>query len=273
MKDNKKVILVTGASAGIGKAGVEKLLSEGHIVYGAARRTDKMRDIESIGAKVMAMDVTVDKSMVDGINQIIKNESRIDVLINNAGYGSYGTVEEVPIEEAKRQFEVNIFGLARLTQLVLPHMREHKSGTVINVSSVGGRIYTPLGAWYHGTKHALEGWSDSLRLEVAQFGINVVVVRPGAIESEWNDIARENMIKVSGNGDYGDFTKKIHDTFAKAEKMASPASVIADVFSKAVNSKRPKTRYVAGKFAKQLLFMRWLLSDRLFDSLLMSRVK
>ncbi len=195
----KKVALVTGASSGIGKESAKLLIENGFTVYGAARRVDKMKDLEQFGIKLLAMDVTVEESMVNGINQILETEKRIDVLINNAGYGSYGALEDVPISEAKYQFEVNIFGLARLTQLVLPSMRKQKSGKIINISSIGGKLGEPHGAWYHATKFAVEGLSDSIRMELKQFGIDVVIIEPGAIITEWNTIARENLIKVSGN--------------------------------------------------------------------------
>ena len=170
----KKVIIVTGASSGIGKATALQLIKERHIVYGAARRVEKMQDLVSDGGKFIAMDVTNHNQVHSQIGKIIADEGKIDVLINNAGYAVYGPVEEINYEQAKRQFDVNLFGLAEVTKAVLPTMREHKSGTIINISSVGGKIYTPLGAWYHATKHALEGWSDCLRLELKQFGIDVV---------------------------------------------------------------------------------------------------
>ena len=159
------------------------------------------------------MDVTIEESMVKGVNEILKNEKRIDVLVNNAGYGSYGSLEEVPISEAKYQFEVNIFGLARLTQLVIPAMRAQHSGTIINISSIGGKIGEPHGVWYHATKFALEGLSDSLRMELSQFGIDVVVVEPGAIVTEWAGIARDNLLKVSGHGPYKDLAQKHYKMF------------------------------------------------------------
>ncbi len=146
-----------------------------------ARRVDKMLHLEKDGITVFGMDVTDDESMVTGVQRIVDEQGRIDVLVNNAGYGSYGAVEDVPIEEARRQFEVNVFGLARLTQLVTPHMRAQQSGRIINISSIGGKFYEPLGAWYHATKFAVEGFSDSLRIELAPFGIDVVIIEPGPI--------------------------------------------------------------------------------------------
>ena len=164
-----KTALVTGASSGIGESTVELLLSAGATVYAAARRVEKMSDLEKAGAHLIKMDVTDEASMVAGINSILEKEGSIDILVNNAGYGSYGAIEDVPIDEARRQFEVNIFGLARLTQLVLPGMRQNRYGKIVNISSMGGKIYTSFGGWYHATKHALEGFSDCLRLETEPF--------------------------------------------------------------------------------------------------------
>lgn len=264
-----QVVLVTGASAGIGKATVELLLQEGYIVYGAARRTAQMRDIEAKGARIIAMDVTDERSLRDGVNQIIQEQGRIDVLFNNAGYGAYGAVEDVPLAEAKRQFEVNLFGLSRLTQLVLPYMREQKSGKIINTSSAGGKVYTLLGAWYHAAKHALEGFSDCLRVELKPFGIDVIVIEPGATESEWAEIVYDHVQKASGHTAY----RKLADTFIKTLKnMEKSGSVyspdrIARLVLKAIQSKKPKTRYVAGN-ARPVLLLRKILSDRMFDRIL-----
>lgn len=271
-----KVILITGASAGIGKATAKKLLQEGHIVYGAARKVEKMKDLEPAGLKILRMDVTNDEDLKNGVQKIINEQGRIDVLFNNAGFGLYGTVEETSIDDARYQFEVNIFGLARLTQLVLPLMRKQNSGTIINTSSMGGKVYTPLGAWYHATKHALEGWSDCLRLELKQFNIDVVIIEPGAIATEFGDVMMEPMLDRSGNGPY----KELAEKSAKATRNAydnpddiTPPSVIADVVSKVINSDKPKTRYAAGKYAKQFMLMRKILTDRAFDKLVMSQFK
>ena len=160
----ERVALITGASSGIGAATARRLRGLGYTVYAGARRVERMGDVAELGIHAVALDVSDDASMVGLVDRIIGETGRIDVLVNNAGYGAYGALEEVPLAEARRQFDVNLFGLARLTQLVLPHMRAQRAGRIINVSSVGGRIYGPLGAWYHAAKFSVEGLSDALRL-------------------------------------------------------------------------------------------------------------
>lgn len=269
----KKVILITGASAGMGKSAAEFLLEQGHTVYGAARRTEKMKDLEAKGMGVVSLDLTIDESIVNAVNTVMEKEGKIDVLVNNAGYGSYGSVEEVPIAEAKRQFEVNIFGLARITQLVLPGMREQKSGRIVNISSMGGKIYTPMGAWYHATKHALEGWSDCLRLEVKEFGIDVVVVEPGGIKTEWGGIAMENLKKVSGNGPYAKMTNQVVAALDNGGSNLSPVELLGKEIAKASTEAKPKTRYLKGYMAKPLVALRKWVGDRTFDNILLSQFK
>lgn len=267
-----KTALVTGASAGIGKSTVESLLSAGAKVYAAARRLERMKDLEQKGAQLVRMDVTDENSMVSGIKAILDREGSIDILINNAGYGSYGAIEDVPIEEARRQFDVNIFGLARLTQLVLPRMRENRYGKIVNISSMGGKMYTPFGGWYHATKHALEGWSDCLRMETQPFGIDVVIVEPGGIKTEWGIIASDNLKKTSGTGAYAEAALKAAEGTAKiyTSNQLSDPTVISDTILKAVTAGKPKTRYATGRFAKLSLFLRKWLSDRMFDKMIQS---
>lgn len=269
-----KTVLVTGASSGMGKETTRRLLREGYGVYAAARRVERMQDLETLGAVPLRMDVTKEDDVVSAVERIGAERGGVDVLVNNAGFGLYGAMEDTPLAEARRQFEVNLFGLARLTQLVLPHMREKRSGTIVNVSSMGGKIYTPLGSWYHATKHALEGWSDCLRLELAPLGIRVVIVEPGIIETEFGDVMVGPMLERSGRGPYADLARRV----AKATRAsyasggASPASLIADVIARAVRARRPKPRYAAGRLAKPLIAARTWLGDRLFDRAIMSQV-
>ena len=268
-----QVVLITGASSGIGMATAQLLQGRGYRVYAAARQVEKMESLAQAGVRLLALDVTREESMTSAVQTILEEAGRIDVLVNNAGYGSYGALEDVPMSEAKYQFEVNIFGLARLIQLVLPAMRRQQSGKIINVSSIGGRIGEPHGAWYHATKFALEGLSDSLRMELRQFNIPVVVIQPGAIRTEWNGIARRNLLKVSGHTAYRDLAQKHVRMLENADNRGSEPVVIAREIEKAIGSPRPKTRYAAGAGAKVILFLRSILSDRAFDQLVLSQLK
>ena len=265
-----KTALVTGASSGIGEATALKLYELGYTVYGAARRVDRLEQLAQRGVRPVAMDVTDEESMRAGVGRIIADTGRIDVLVNNAGYGSYGAIEDVPGAEARRQFDVNVFGAMRLTQLVLPHMREQRSGTVVNISSMGGKIFTPLGGWYHATKFAIEALSDCLRLEVKPFGINVVVIEPGGIKTEWGDIAADHLREVSGSGPYADQAAVMAKSLGSEANAGrtSPPSVIANAIGKAVTARRPKTRYAVGFGAKPMIAMRRILPDRGFDTLI-----
>ncbi len=265
-----KTALVTGASSGIGEATARRLSALGYTVYGAARRVDRMRELAASGIRTLSLDVTDDTSLQAAVDQIIAETGRIDVLVNNAGYGSYGAIEDAAIDEARRQFDVNVFGAMRLTQLVLPHMRAQRAGTIVNISSMGGKIYTPLGGWYHGTKFALEALSDALRLEVQGFGIDVVIIEPGGIATEWGGIAAENVLTTSGSGAYGAQAAAVAKTLgspAAAQRDSSPW-VVANAIGRAVTARRPKTRYAIGFGAKPLIALRWLLPDRAFDALI-----
>lgn len=268
----KKVILLTGASSGIGYNTAESLAKEGHIVYGAARRTERMEDLKQFGVKPIYLDVTNEDSIKNAVDMIIENEGRIDVLINNAGYGSYGAVEDVDISEAKMQFEVNLFGLARLVQMVLPHMRKQKSGRIINVASMGGRLTTYFGAWYHATKYALEAFSDALRMEVSDFGIDVSIIEPGGIKTEWGMIAADKLEKSAKGGAYEKAALKTAEGMRKtySSNTLSKPEVITKSISKVVNSNRPKARYLIGFMAKPLVFLHTVLPAKVFDKLMKS---
>lgn len=264
-----KVTLVTGASAGIGKAIARRLLADGWTVYGAARRVERMADLEGEGARVLSLDVTDDESMRSAVEALLLDEGRIDALINSAGYGSYGALEEVDLDEARRQFEVNVFGLIRMTQLVLPTMRDQGSGTVVNVSSMGGRIWMPIGGWYHATKHALEVLSDTLRLEVRRFGIDVVVIQPGAIESEWSEVAADILEEQARGTRYSELTESMEALLRDYDDAASP-DVVADAVSKALRTSKPRRRYTIPLQAKLLVFLRWILPDWAWDRMVLT---
>lgn len=271
----KKVVLITGASSGMGKSTANILHSQGYIVYGAARRLKEMEDLQQKGMGVVSLDLTDDESIVNAVKTVLDKEGSIDILINNAGYGSYGAVEDVPIEEARRQFDVNLFGMARLTQLILPEMRRNKFGRIVNISSMGGKIYTPLGAWYHATKHAVEGWSDCLRLEVKDFGIDVVVVEPGGIKTPWGQIAADNLKKTSGSGAYALFANKVAENTRRlyTGRQLTDVEILGKTIAKAATDKKPKTRYVKGYMAKPAIAIRKWFGDKVFDKMMMSQVK
>jgi NAD(P)-dependent dehydrogenase (short-subunit alcohol dehydrogenase family) len=274
-KNGKKTALVTGASSGMGKDIARRLMRDGFQVYAAARNVEKMDDLATLGARALRLDVSKEDEIKMAVASILAEAGGVDVLVNNAGFGLYGPVEDISLDEARYQFEVNLFGAARLTQLLLPSLRARRAGTIVNVTSMGGKIYTVLGAWYHATKHALEGWSDSLRLEVAQFGIRVVIIEPGVIETGFGDAASNNLLERSARGPYAELAQRVANSIANAygKGTGSPGTVIADVVSKAVKARRPKTRYAAGKYAKMLLGMRKWLSDRTFDSIILSQTK
>jgi NAD(P)-dependent dehydrogenase (short-subunit alcohol dehydrogenase family) len=268
MPDNSiKTALVTGASSGIGEATALQLAELGYTVFAAARRVERMSDLADRGIRTASVDVTDDPSMVALIEMIIAETGRVDVLVNNAGYGLYGALEDVPIEEARRQFEVNVFGLARLTQLVLPQMRAQRDGYIVNISSMGGKIWEPLGSWYHASKFAVEGLSDSLRVEVAEFGVKVVIIQPGTIRSEWSGIAADKLEATSTNTPYAAQARLVGGGLRAVDqiRMASGPEVVAEAVAKAVQSPKPRTRYIVGGGARGILLAEAVLPDRGFD--------
>lgn len=260
-----KVAIVTGASSGIGAATARRLGALGYTVYAAARRLELMAPLAEAGIRTVRVDVTDDAALTSLVEQVVRECGRIDVLVNNAGYGAMGAFEDVSMAEARRQVEVNLFGLARLTQLVLPHMRSQHSGCIVNISSIGGKIYVPLGSWYHATKFAIEGLSDTLRLEVAPFGIHVVVVEPGAIDTEWHGVASENLIATSTRGAYAGQAAVVEKVLSGGRFASSP-DVVAKAIGRAVTARRPRTRYAIGLGAKPVTYARRVLPDRVVDA-------
>lgn len=265
----QKVILITGASSGIGFDTAIRLAKQGHKVYGAARRMDKMLPLKEFGITPITMDVTDDASMVAGVNAVLEAEGRIDVLVNNAGYGYFGAIENVSMEEARRQVEVNVFGLARLTQLVIPHMREQGSGRIVNVASIAGRMALYFGGWYHVSKYSVEGFSDALRMELKPFGIDVVIIEPGAIRTDWGIIAADHLAASSQGTVYETAANNEANAmkYAYSSKLLSPPSVIAKAICKSVNRKHPKARYRTGLGSHSLVFLHWLLPSKWWDSM------
>ncbi|GLB47615.1 short-chain dehydrogenase/reductase [Philodulcilactobacillus myokoensis] len=265
-----KVILITGASGGIGFATAKRLVRAGHTVYGTTRSYDHFPKLKQSGIIPMKMDVTNPDDINRGVQEVIADQSRLDVLINNAGYGSYGTIENVPMSEVKKQFEVNLFGVARLTKAVLPIMRHQKSGKIINISSVGGRVVTYMGAWYHATKYALEAFSDALRMEMAPFNIQVVLVEPGGIKTPWGVTAANHLMRAEENGPYHKQAFKVAKRMKKvySSNLLSEPSVVAEAINKAIDRRNPKARYLVGSGARSMILMKDVLPTKIFDAVI-----
>ena len=267
-----KVILITGASSGIGYDTAAALAQQGHKVYAAARRMEKMEPLRQQGATPIRMDVTDEASIKEGLKTVMEAEDRIDVLINNAGYGYFGAIENVSMEEARRQLEVNVFGLALLCQLVLPIMRSQGSGRIINTSSVAGKSVLYFGGWYHVTKYSVEAFSDALRIEMQPFGIDVVMIEPGGIKTEWGHIAADHLAESSKGTAYEETglqeAKNFHWMY-NTNYLSQP-SVVTKTMVKAVNSRRPRARYRTGAFANTIVFFHWLLPTRWWDAVVRS---
>ena len=269
MKSNK-VILLTGASSGIGYDTAVALAHQGHKVYAAARRVERMEPLRQYGIVPLKMDVTDEASMKEGVKTLLDAEGRIDVLINNAGYGYFGAVENVPMGDARNQLEVNVFGLARLCQLVLPTMRAQHSGRIINTASVAGRSVFYYGGWYHVSKYAVESLSDAMRMELKPFGIDVVIIEPGAIKTNWGIIAADHLIESSKGTAYEQTGTMMADNLRNmylSNTISDPA-VVRKAIVRAVNARRPCTRYRIGRMANAIVFFHWLLPTRWWDAFL-----
>lgn len=262
-----KTALVTGASSGIGFETAILLSKLGMKVYGAARRKDRLAKLEEYGIKTISLDLTEPDSIKNCVEKILSSEGSIDVLINNAGYGSYGAIENVPEQESKRQFDVNVFGLVELAKLVLPSMRNNHFGRIVNVSSMAGKFTAPFGGWYHATKYALEALSDAMRIEVKEFGIDVILIEPGMIQTEWGTIATDNLRKQSQDTVYmrnALNAAEYIDRHYKSGKMTPPLT-IAKTIAKAACKKHPRRRYVKGYMSKTFILLRHMSTDSFFD--------
>ena len=269
MDKNKQVILLTGASSGIGYDTAVALAKQGHKVYAAARRVERMEPLREWGIVPIQMDVTDEASMRQGVQTLLDREGRIDVLINNAGYGYFGAVENVPMEDARNQLEVNIFGLARLCQLVLPTMREQRSGRIVNIASVAGKSVIYYGGWYHVSKYAVEALSDALRIEMQPFGIDVVIIEPGAIKTNWGIIAADHLAETSKDTAYAETGAMMAQNLRGMYESSSISvpSVVRKAICRAVNTRRPRTRYRIGHLSSTMVFFHWLLPTRCWDGI------
>ena len=269
MKD-KKIILITGASSGIGFDAAQMLAQQGHKVYAAARRVELMEPLKAFGVQVLKMDVTDEVSIQQGVETVLQAEGRIDVLVNNAGYGFLGTIETVPMAEARRQLEVNVFGLARLTQLVLPYMRKQGSGRIINTSSIAGKMVIYMGGWYNVTKYSVEAFSDALRMEMKPFGVDVVMIEPGAIKTDWGIIAAQHLKESSADTAYEEIGTQWAnniDWYYKTNMLSKP-SAVAKAICHAVNSRHPRARYRVGRFSHFGVLLHALMPARWWDAMM-----
>jgi NAD(P)-dependent dehydrogenase (short-subunit alcohol dehydrogenase family) len=269
-----KAVLITGCSTGIGRATAQHLAGKGWTVYATARKLDAIQDLAAKGCKVLPLDVCDESSMRAAVDTIEQAEGAVGVLVNNAGYGQDGPFEEVPMTDVRRQFETNVFGLTRLTQMVLPGMRKQGWGKIVNLSSMGGKLTFPGGAFYHATKHAVEALSDALRFEVKPFGIDVIIIEPGPIKTRFGDTAIDTINKVnSSQSAYAAFNDLVARRVREAYEgpmamMAAGPEAVAKVIEKAISARRPKTRYPVTVAARFLMGLRRWLPDRAFDSFL-----
>ena len=267
--DRARAVLVTGCSSGIGRATAERLAHAGWTVYASARRIETLEGLA--GCRTLELDVTDDASMRAAVAAIEAEHGAVGVLVNNAGYSQSGAVESVTMEAARRQFETNVFGLARLTQLVLPAMRAQGWGRIVNVSSMGGKLTFPGGGWYHASKHAVEALSDALRFEVEGFGIDVVVIQPGLIRTGFGDTA-VGSIAIDPDDPYGRFNQAVGATTAGAydglaRVLGGGPDTVAKTIERALSARRPRTRYRVTASARLILIARRLLPDRGWDAL------
>lgn len=274
-----KAVLISGCSTGIGRSTAEHLAAKGWTVYATARRIDAVSDLAQKGCKVLALDVCDEGSMRAAVSAVEKAEGAVGVLINNAGYGQEGPVEEVPMEQIRRQFDTNVIGLTRLTQLVLPGMRRQGWGKIVNLSSMGGKLTFPGGGFYHATKHAVEALSDALRFEVRGFGVDVIVIEPGPIKTRFGDTAIDSIHAAAvSQSPYARFNATLAQKVREAYEgpmamMAAGPEAVAAVNDKAINSRRPKARYPVTAAARVLMRLRRWLPDRAFDAFLATQFK
>jgi NADP-dependent 3-hydroxy acid dehydrogenase YdfG len=281
MAEISRVVLITGCSSGIGRATAKRLAANGWTVYATARRPESIADLEALGCRTSALDVTDEGSMVAAVRAIEETHGAIGVLINNAGYSQSGAIETVPLEAARTQFETNVFGLARLTQLVLPKMRDQRWGKIVNLGSMGGKLVFPGGGWYHATKHALEAISDALRFEVRGFGIDVILLEPGLITTEFGNAAAASMAEVdgepaaatTGTDPYATFNTAVGTVTAGAydgpmRLVGAGPERVAKVIERSITKRRAPTRVKITPSARFTMPTRRLMPDRAWDALM-----
>jgi short-subunit dehydrogenase len=264
-----EAVLITGCSSGIGRATAEHLAARGHNVYATARKLDSIGDLEAHGCRLLALDVTDEDSMVAAVKAVEDAEGAVGVLVNNAGYSQSGAVESVPMDAVRRQFETNVFGLVRMCQLVLPGMRGQDWGRIVNISSMGGKVVFPGGGFYHGTKFAVEAISDALRFEVKGFGVDVIVIEPGLIKTEFGTAAVGSLTPAVGEGPYSDFNNAVGATTAGAydsgglARLGAGPEAVAKAIEKAI--RKPRSRKPVTASARVMIAMRRLMPDSMWD--------
>ncbi|HEY6637613.1 MAG TPA: oxidoreductase [Solirubrobacterales bacterium] len=273
--EKSRPVLITGCSTGIGRATAERLAGDGWNVHATARRLESIEDLAGRGCKTHALNVTNEGSMESAVEEVEK-DGPIGALVNNAGYSQSGAVEAIPMSSVRKQFETNVFGLIRMCQLVLPGMRRAGSGRIVNLSSMGGKLTFPGGGIYHATKHAVEALSDALRFEVRGFGVDVVVIEPGLIVTEFGETAAASVDEVEEHGPYAKFNSAVAKATADAytgsmARFGGGPEVVAEKIAKALSANRPKTRYKVTPSAKVTLAMRGLVTDRMWDRMMRSQ--
>lgn len=272
MAKAEKVVLITGASSGFGFLTAEKLLAEGVTLYAAARNTSAMQALARQGAHLLSLDVTDDSAVHAAIKHILREQGRIDLLINSAGFATYDLFESTPIDTAKAVFDVNVWGMVRVTQAVLPTMRAQRAGRIINISSIGGKVTFPMGGWYTASKHAVEALSDTLRMEVARFGVDVVVIEPGTFKTGFGDAVLTQLATHACPADYQAWVARFGEGYRQRQQQAPSAEPVVAAIFEAINAEKPQTRYLVGEDAQQLLQAKQVLSDREFDQQLLGKM-
>jgi NAD(P)-dependent dehydrogenase (short-subunit alcohol dehydrogenase family) len=265
-----EAVLITGCSSGIGYATAERLAADGWKVYATARKPETLSGLKEKGCETLALDVTDEASMSTAVDTVIAAEGAVGVLINNAGYSQSGAVESVPIDQIRRQFETNVFGLIRMCQLVLPGMRQQRWGKIVNLGSMGGRLTFPGGGLYHATKYAVEAISDALRFEVRGFGVDVILIEPGLIVTKFGEVAKASVGESAGDGPYEHFNRKVAELSEEAykgpmAKLGAGPEAVANTIAGALKSARPKARYAVTPSAHLLINQRRITPDRVWD--------
>jgi NAD(P)-dependent dehydrogenase (short-subunit alcohol dehydrogenase family) len=272
MADGSKAVLITGCSSGIGRATAERLARGGHTVYATARKLESIRDLEEAGCRTLALDVTAEASMAAAVAEVEEAEGAVGVLVNNAGYSQSGAVESVKLDDVRAQFETNVFGLIRMSQLVLPGMRRQGSGRIVNLGSMGGKLTFPGGGVYHATKYAVEAISDAMRFEVKGFGVDIVLIEPGLIKTDFAKAAVSALnTGTADDGPYGEFNQVVAASTVGAyegptAKLGGGPEAVAKAIEKAITTRRPRARYPVTPSARLLMGQRALFTDRMWDA-------